>query len=80
MSGHYLTLPEDRAFKAFLDHHNPGSVGQLLTALHAYRDALIELGYLSKDVLGAAPDPFVDAAERAAIAYIPQESIQREGE
>jgi hypothetical protein len=68
MSGRYLTLPEDRGFRAFLDHHNPGSAGQLLAALHAYRDALIEFGYLSKDVLGAAPDPFVDAAERAALA------------
>jgi hypothetical protein len=68
MSRTQLTLPEDRAFRAFLDHHNPGSVGQLLTALHAYRDALIEFGYLSKDFRGAALDPFVDAAERTAIA------------
>lgn len=68
MAGRNLTLPEDRGFKAFLEHHNPGSAGQLLAALHAYRDALIELGYMGKDVLGAAPDPFVDAAERAALA------------
>lgn len=66
-----LTLPEDRGFRAFLNHHNPGSAGQLLAALHAYRDALIELGYMSKDILGAAPDPFVDAAERVALSFTP---------
>lgn len=80
MSGRHLTLPEDRAFRAFLEHHNPGSVGQLLTALHAYRDALIEFGYLSNDILGAAPDPFVDAAERVAIAVSrPHHSTPGEG-
>lgn len=71
MTKHRLTLPEDRAFAAFNAHRNPGSVGQLLAAIHAYRDCLMELGYLDggpNGIRGAVPDPFVDAAERAALA------------
>jgi len=74
MTRHMMTLAEDHGFKAFLDHEKPGTVGQLLSALHAYRDTLIAQGYLSKDVLGAAPDPFIDAAERAAISSGVRES------
>jgi len=68
MTQHALTLPEDRGFKAFLDHPKPGTAGQLLAALHAYRDGLIELGYMSADARGMAADPVVDILERAALA------------
>lgn len=65
---HPLTFPEDRAFKAFNEHPKPGTAGQLLAAIHAYRDCMIELGYMPADARGMAADPFVDAAERAALA------------
>jgi hypothetical protein len=72
VTAHRITLPEDRALRAFIEHPDFDgkwgvTTGHLLGAIWAYRDALIELGYLSRDAMGMAPDPVVDIRERAAI-------------
>jgi hypothetical protein len=63
----FITYAEDRAFRAFNDHPNPGTNGQLLAALRAYRDCLIENGYMKTDPREMAPDLLTDVAERAAL-------------